>query len=180
MSAQRNIDLLFDRGQEKAAWEPPAAPDALGELLDSRHMLSLYLPSDPRLLGAVPGKRPFVDDDALPNGRPVSRASQRGAMTWRLQSSKLREVGLRTLQSIDGARSTARWYRPPEPEQEEDEEEAQPPPPYAADDPNAPSDDELRITTHLTPLTRTRSARRGKSSTDATPVEPETGRWLRD
>lgn len=171
--------MLFDRGQEKAAWEPPAAPDALGELLDSRHMLSLYLPSDPRLLGAFPGKRPFVDDDLLPNGRSASRASQRGAMAWSLQSSKLREVGLRTLQSIDGAVSTVRWYRPPDPEPEEEDEEAPPPPPYAPDDPNA-DPEELRVATHLTPLTRTRSTRRGKSSTDATPVEPETARWLRD
>ncbi|KAJ3549652.1 hypothetical protein NM688_g5158 [Phlebia brevispora] len=189
--AQRNIDLLFDRGQEKSVWEPPAAPDALGELLDSRHMLSVYLPSDPRLLGAVPGKRPFVDEDpqhldAKANGRSVSRASQgtRGAMMWRLQSSKLREVGIRTLQSIDGARSTARWYRPLEPEPEadddDDEDDDQPPPPYTADDPRVPGE-QPKITTHLTPLTKSRSSRsRGRGSTDVTPVDSETAKRLQD
>lgn len=187
-SAQRSIDTLFDRGQEKSAWEPPSAPDALGELLDSRHMLSVYLPSDPRLLGAVPGKRPFVDDeprnsDTTVNGRSVSRASQgtRGAMAWRLQSNKLREVGIRTLQCVDGARSTARWYQSPKPEPDDEDDEETPPPPYEAEDPNGVAVEQPRISTHLTPLTRSRSSRsRGRASTEATPVEPKTAVPLHD
>ena len=187
--------MLFDRAQEKSAWEPPAPPDALGELLDSRYMLSVYLPSDPRLLGAAPGKRFFVDEDSRSvdsnlNGRPVSRASMgtRGAMAWRLQSGKLREVGIRTLQWIDGASSTARWYRPVEVDADDatDATDAAdddtPPPPYASDDPGDDSDTPLKVETHLTPtpLTRSRSKRGGKASTDATPVETESSRRLRD
>ena len=183
--AQQNVDLLFDRGPDKFSWEPPAPPEALGELLDSRHMLPLYLPTDPRLLGAIPGKKPFVDDDGRfdatnPNRAP-SRASQRsrGAVTWRLQSSRLREVGIRTLQFIDGASSTARWYRPVEDAEADeggegtDADQETPPPPYTAYDPDSVLTDEpMKVVTHLTPLTRARSTRsRGKASVDATPVE---------
>lgn len=184
--------MLFDRRQEKSAWDPPSPPDALGELLDSRYMLPLYLPSDPRLLGAVPGKRLLVDDEARQvdmsvNGRPVSRASMgtRGAMAWRLQSAKLREVGIRTLQWIDGASSTARWYRSLEPDTDaatDVNDDEPPPPPYAPQDPGEDSDAPLKVETHLTPtpLTRSRSKRGGKGSTDATPVETESGSRLRD
>ena len=61
IAAQRNVDMLFDRAQEKSTWEPPSPPDILGELLDSRHMLPIYLPSDPRLLGAVPAQHTAAD-----------------------------------------------------------------------------------------------------------------------
>ena len=177
--------MLFDREQDKYSWEPPPPPDALGELLDSRHMLPVYLPSDPRFLGAVPGRKPFMEDDKRnsdPNvmeGRAPSRASQgaRGAVEWRLQSGKLREVGIRTLQWIDGPSSAARWFRAtdPEAEEDEDEDEEQPLPPYTPDDPELTPEGSLKITTHLTPLTRTRSARtRGKAaSADATPVQAD-------
>lgn len=52
--AQQAIDNLFDRMFEKALWQPAKSPDVLGELLDSRHMLPLLLPSDPMHLGALP------------------------------------------------------------------------------------------------------------------------------
>lgn len=52
--AQRGIDRLFSRTHERAEWSAPNAPEALGELRDSRHMLPLVFPSDPRLLAAVP------------------------------------------------------------------------------------------------------------------------------
>ena len=172
--------MLFDRTQDKYTWEPPSAPEVLGELLDSRYMLPVFLPSDPRLLGAVPGKKPFVDDDTrhpdAVNGRALSRASQGspGALAWRLPTSRLREVGIRTLQWIDGPSSTARWYRPVEPDIEEDlNVDDQPPPPYAAEDPASASDAPLKLATHLTPLTRSRSAirGRGRTSAEATPVD---------
>ncbi|EJD33454.1 hypothetical protein AURDEDRAFT_177463 [Auricularia subglabra TFB-10046 SS5] len=48
--APQGIDALFDRGIDKAQWTAPRPPEALGELLDSRCMLPLVLPSDPQLL----------------------------------------------------------------------------------------------------------------------------------
>ena len=79
----------------------------------------------------------------------------------------MREVEIRTLQWIDGARSTARWYRPIE---FEDEDEKAPPSPYAADSSERPED--LKLSMHLTPLTNSRIPRtRGRQSTGITPVE---------
>ncbi|KAF8587324.1 hypothetical protein K439DRAFT_1652322 [Ramaria rubella] len=54
--AQRGIDLLFSRAYERAEWSAPSPPEALGELRDSRYMLPLVLPSDPRFLAAVPSE----------------------------------------------------------------------------------------------------------------------------
>jgi len=173
-TAQRSIDTLFDRFREKSAWEPPSAPEALGELMDSRHMLPLIFPSDPRLLGAVPAKtaisqtRPqsvsLVAENAV---RSSSRASHRAseALGWRLRTRKLREVEIRTLQWIDGAPSTARWYRPVE---FDDEDEKDPPPAYTGE----PLIEDGKIALHLTPLTSSRLPRsRGKHSTGVTPIE---------
>ncbi|KAI0801000.1 hypothetical protein C8Q74DRAFT_1239789 [Fomes fomentarius] len=106
-AAQRSIDALFDRTQEKLLWDPAKAPDPLGELLDSRHMLPLLFPSDPRMLGALPTKPASLDDDKRTSvrlsvdgsSRSVSRASfgHRGAMGWRF-SKQLRDIGPTTLQ----------------------------------------------------------------------------------
>jgi phosphoglycolate phosphatase-like HAD superfamily hydrolase len=52
--AQQAIDNLFSRTFEKSDWQPAKPPAVLGELLDSRHMLPLLLPSDPMHLGALP------------------------------------------------------------------------------------------------------------------------------
>ncbi|PVF94843.1 hypothetical protein CPB86DRAFT_808363 [Serendipita vermifera] len=52
--AQQAIDNLFSRTFEKSDWQPAKPPAVLGELLDSRHMLPLLLPSDPIHLGALP------------------------------------------------------------------------------------------------------------------------------
>ncbi|OBZ79433.1 hypothetical protein A0H81_00822 [Grifola frondosa] len=186
-TAQGHIDALFDRTQEKLLWEPTKAPEPLGELLDSRHMLPLFLPSDPRMLGALPVKPPITEDDKRSSlrlsvdgaGRSASRASfgTRGAMTWRLDSKKLREVGVSTLQYIDGTRAAARYSRPPIDLDDEDEEEEKPPPPYASDD-MIPAYGDLKIeTTRLTPLTRKPSARRGRTSLAGgnTPIEARDG-----
>jgi hypothetical protein len=53
-AAQRAIDDLFSRTFEKSVWQPAKPPAVLGELLDSRYMLPLLLPSDPMHLGALP------------------------------------------------------------------------------------------------------------------------------
>lgn len=52
--AQRAIDDLFSRTFDKSEWQPAKPPPVLGELLDSRHMLPLLLPTDPVHLGALP------------------------------------------------------------------------------------------------------------------------------
>ncbi|EKM61249.1 uncharacterized protein PHACADRAFT_247730 [Phanerochaete carnosa HHB-10118-sp] len=176
-TAQRGIDTLFDRHREKSAWEPSSAPEALGELMDSRHMLPLLLPSDPRLLGAVPAKTAIphtkLQSDSLTmesSVRSSSRASHRAseALAWRLRTRRLREVEIRTLQWIDGAPSTARWYHPVE---FDDEDEKGPPPAYASGDEESLAGDG-KMALHLTPLTSSRSQRsRGKHSTGATPIE---------
>lgn len=159
--AQRNVDMLFDRNQETSSWEPPSPPDVLGELLDSRHMLPIFLPSDPRFLGAVPAKR-FQGSEPLgltPGRRSASRA--RPPMSWRLQSKKLREVEIRTLQWVDGTPSTARWYRSMDVEDEYEEK----PPPYSPEESDSAIGSpvaELRVATHFTPLTRSRSMARSK------------------
>ncbi|KAI0652121.1 DIL domain-containing protein [Trametes meyenii] len=180
-AAQRSIDALFDRTQEKLLWEPAKAPDPLGELLDSRYMLPLLLPSDPRMLGALPTKPPALDDEKRTgvrisfdgSSRSESRASfgNRGAMGWRL-SKQLRDIGPSTLQYVDGSRAAARWTRPTE---IEDEEGDKPPPPYASDDPNDEFG-ELKLDTevvHLTALTRAPSGRsRGRASVaNGTPID---------
>ena len=180
-TAQRGIDTLFDRFREKSAWEPPAAPDALGELMDSRHMLPLTLPSDPRLLGAVPAKTAIpqtqtrarsdslVPESAAP--RSSSRASHRAseALGWRLRIRKLREVEIRTLQWIDGAPSTARWYRPVD---FEDEDEKSVQPAHNPED-GEPLTEDASLSLHLTPLTNSRHPRsRGRQSSGVTPIEP--------
>lgn len=177
-SARRGIDALFDRTQEKSLWEPARASEPLGELLDSRHMLPIVLPSDPRLLGALPAQRHPPEEDKRHRvnlsvddpSRSASRASfgSRGAMAWRLDCRRLREVGMGTLQCIDGTGS-ARWNRLVEFDEAEADDA---PPPSSDDDP----DSEAERHAHLTPLTRKPSTRsRGRASVAGdetlTPVE---------
>ena len=56
-SSFSNIDILFDKGRGTPEWTPQRAPEVLGELMMTTHMLTLQLPSDPRLLAALPGKK---------------------------------------------------------------------------------------------------------------------------
>jgi hypothetical protein len=170
IKAQHNVDLLFDRAIEKSVWEPPSSPEALGELLDSRHMLPLFLPSDPRFLGAVPVKQSSLEGKqagTTPGSHRRSASRVRAAMSWNLPGKKLREVEIRTLQWIDGAPSAARWYKSMEVEDEDEDK----PPPYSP----VGSDTELgelRLPTQFTPLTRSRSTARskGRASTAGSPL----------
>src|SRR6266545_1756211 len=54
--ANQSIDVLFDRTSNGSSWEPIRPPQALGELLDSRFMIPLLFPSNPRFLAALPAK----------------------------------------------------------------------------------------------------------------------------
>ncbi|KAF8682365.1 positive myosin-light-chain-phosphatase [Rhizoctonia solani] len=115
-AAQQQIDALFDRDRSKSDWLPAAVPEPLGELLDSRHMLPLILPSDPILLAAMPmkyarGKHEATDSE----GRPMSRASQASSgatdsMAWRTRLSAIRDVRVNLLDIVDyGWFSERRW-----------------------------------------------------------------------
>ncbi|CAE6534475.1 unnamed protein product [Rhizoctonia solani] len=114
--AQQQIDALFDRDRSKSEWLPAAVPEPLGELLDSRHMLPLILPTDPILLSAMPmkyarGKQDTTDSE----GRPLSRASQASsgatdALAWRTRLSAVRDVRVNLLDIVDyGWFSERRW-----------------------------------------------------------------------
>ncbi|KAL1754670.1 DIL domain-containing protein [Schizophyllum commune] len=172
-SAQQYLDMLFDRSQDKTIWEPAKPPQALGELLDSRYMLPLLLPSDPRLLAAQTNKLPFLEDKkgSLPESRSASRASMssRGSMSWAKRHRKVRELPVGSLQFVDGAVSASRWTRAPPPVEDVEEDED-------SDNEDAQSsvsaDQTLRIDTHITPLTRKPSARKGRVS--AVAEEPGT------
>ncbi|CDO73489.1 hypothetical protein BN946_scf185013.g124 [Trametes cinnabarina] len=185
-AAQRSVDALFDRTQERLFWEPAKDAGSAWELLDSRYMLPLLLPSDPRMLGALPTKPPglHLDDGKRSSvrmsvdsssSRSESRASfsSRGAMGWRF-SKQIRDIGPSTLQYVDGIRAAARWTRPVE--LEEDEGDSKAPPPYASDDANDEDIGELKLDTqvvHLTALTRAPSGRsRGRASVaNGTPID---------
>lgn len=118
--AQRRMDTLFDRDSLKNEWTPPRPPDVLGELLDSRFMLPVVLPSDPELLCASPGlgvdRLRQLEDKARrrgssgslasmnEEGRSASRASigNRGALEWRKKGLKAREVDAEIVEWVDG------------------------------------------------------------------------------
>jgi len=180
-AAQRGIDMLFERTQEKSTWEPSKPPEVLGELLDSRYMLPLLFPSDPRMLSARPGKLPMNAGDPrdkrqsvqVAESRSASRASagSRGTMAWRSRNRKLREVGVETLQWVDGVRSAARWGRPIALDEDEDKKSVS----YGSEDLNFYKD-ELKVDTNLprnTPLTRKPSVRSKKQSGggEITPID---------
>jgi hypothetical protein len=166
--------MLFERALEKSSWEPVKPPQVLGELLDSRHMLPLSFPSDPRMLSALPGRLIFPDDrhsnaHSTPDSRSSSRASEgsRGAMPWRSRDRTLRQVGIGTLQWVDGVRSAARWGRLTNPDEDE----------LRSFTPDNAEVQELTVETHITPLTRKPSGRskgrpsQGGEAEEITPVE---------
>lgn len=176
--------MLFDRTQGKSAWEPARPPEALGELLDSRYMLPLLFPTDPRMLAASPGKLPSTPNERkksvmspVPdhNNRPRSvtpaSAGSRGALEWRLRGRRLRDVNAGTLRWVDGIGFTSRWGRAME--VEDDDAEA-----------DATSDDSSgslvyrqgpAALQHATPLTRKPSSRIRTGRTSMGTADTETG-----
>ncbi|KAK0464906.1 DIL domain-containing protein [Desarmillaria tabescens] len=162
----QNIDVLFDKDDRIASWEPPKPPQVLGELLDSRHMLPLLFPSNPRMLAAVSRPLSFPDDGKMkrPNSvltsdsRSDSSATMESRCTWRARHRKVRQVGIGTLKWVDGVRSASRWGRLiPDDEDIESSEEK--------------GETELRVKTHVTPLTRKPTKGRASHGGDTTPIE---------
>jgi len=126
----RSIDILFDKLKDKSLWEPIKPPQPLGELLDSRYMIPLLFPTDPRMLGAfskhlnftqivdVNGSKMQSDDTVSSRQSFESQRSSRsgrspdvadGVMSCRWRNKKIREVRMGTLQKIDGTAAAARW-----------------------------------------------------------------------
>ncbi|KDR84897.1 hypothetical protein GALMADRAFT_233353 [Galerina marginata CBS 339.88] len=179
-SSQQNIDILFDKTMDIASWEPVRPPQALGELLDSRYMLPLLFPSDPRLLSALPRKKQILEDTKRVSSQGFasnlgqsSGHGSRGAtpLPWVSKNRKLRQVGIGTLQWVDGVRSAARWGRPVAPDYEPEDEDLSPAsyPPDELEGGELP----MRVNTHVTPLTRKPSGRaKGRTSMgETTPVD---------
>ncbi|ORY31607.1 hypothetical protein BCR39DRAFT_86241 [Naematelia encephala] len=93
-----NIDALFDGTTALADFEPPTAPESLGELLDSRFMLPFLLPADNAYLVATPPadsafqniepQSPFISDGSK-SSRPPSRSSFSSSrpMGWAIPSA---------------------------------------------------------------------------------------------
>ncbi|EIN14146.1 hypothetical protein PUNSTDRAFT_95756 [Punctularia strigosozonata HHB-11173 SS5] len=166
-----NIDVLFDQEDKSAAWEPVKPAPALGELLDSRFMLPLLLPSNPRLLSATPSG-PFDFDLSSDKGAPIpileglvssngsKRTSEdRNMFAYRCRSRKIRDVGVDTLQWVDGYKAAARFLRPVH--LDEDDIERSETPRHRED----MSEDNLEFMDRgLSPLTRIPSMRRTKST----------------
>ncbi|KAG7450605.1 uncharacterized protein BT62DRAFT_943511 [Guyanagaster necrorhizus] len=165
----QNIDVLFDKDDGNTSWEPPKPPQVLGELLDSRYMLPLLFPSNPRMLAAVPRPLPFPDDGKMKrlssvltsDSRSDNDANLESRCMWRARHRKVRQVGIGTLKWVDGARSASRWGRPTLDDEDLESSEED-------------GETELKVETHITPLTRKPSGRtKGRLSHggDTTPID---------
>jgi hypothetical protein len=120
LSSLQGIDILFDKTYDMSLWAPARPPQALGELLDSRFMIPLLFPSDPRFLAALPGKQALPVDDKRTSIQSFSSSSDRHSirsstaskpLPWRSRHRKVRQIDVRTLDRMDGARPTGRWGR---------------------------------------------------------------------
>ncbi|KAF8971413.1 DIL domain-containing protein [Flammula alnicola] len=178
-SPQQSIDTLFDKTSDISTWEPVRPPQALGELLDSRYMLPLLFPSDPRLLAALPGKTAVLDDNKRASMQSFHSSSDKSSgrasvtsvpLPWISRNRKVREVGVGTLQWVDGIRSASRWGRPVAPDYDpEDEDGALHP--FSQEE--AEDESTIQVNTHITPLTRRPSGRaKGRLSMgETTPID---------
>ncbi|KAF9535373.1 DIL domain-containing protein [Crepidotus variabilis] len=187
-SGLQNIDVLFDKTFDKSLWEPTRPPQALGELLDSRFMIPLLFPTDPRHLAALPGKPPLLEDNkrtsvqSFTSSTSSDKASIRSLpFSWRSRNRKVREVGVGTLQWVDGIGSASRYGRPvaPDYEPEEDEKMTKGLTMTAADSGSEYDDRDdgeeptMKINTHITHLTRKPSgrAKNRPSMGETTPID---------
>src|ERR1700761_8988075 len=108
---QHSIDKLFDTSSDMADWLPPKPPPVLGELLESRYMLPLVLPSDPQFLCAISKDCEFVDGVTLLRGDErryhtsysPSTSPRIQQMRFRMMPCKLNSVTLQILSLVDGS-----------------------------------------------------------------------------
>lgn len=182
INPQQSVDSLFDKTLDVTLWEPTRPPQALGELLDSRYMLPLLFPTNPRLLAALPGKEMLLDDSkrfslqslSSSSDKSTSRGSDTPAsLAWKLRNRKVREVGIGTLQWVDGIRSASRWGRPVAHDYEPESEDDHLPPQTTEDQEEDATELTIHVNTHITPLTRKPSGRsKGRPSMgETTPID---------
>ena len=123
------------------------------------------------MLAARPGKASLPDEDTqslhFADSRSSSRASIDRSLSWQLNCRKLREVGLKSLQRLDGTRRTAGWGKTTgyEEDGETQEHHLQS---RQLDDKKT----DMSSNTHFTPLTRKTSTKgRGRLSVgETTPI----------
>lgn len=178
LAAQKSVDMLFDRLRGKSSWEPAKPPEVLGEFLDSRHMLPVFFPSDPKMLAALPGKLPKSAEETKHGGKGTGSAEvipasvgNRGPLDWTMGGEKVRNVGVGLLAWVDGVAYTSRWTRAAAVEPDDEAERIHDSPGLdegLALNPNTPAPLES-----ITPLTRRKSSRRGRSSTFSAGDEDE-------
>lgn len=122
------------------------------------------------MLAACPGKASLPEEGTqsphFTDSSSSSRACIDRTLSWRLNYRKLREVDLKSLQRLDGARRTAEWGKTTGYEEDGEPQEHHLPS-------RQPDDDEkeadLSINTHYTPLTRKTSTKgRGRLSVEET------------
>ncbi|KIM48286.1 hypothetical protein M413DRAFT_62585 [Hebeloma cylindrosporum] len=182
VSPQQSVDSLFDKTFDVTLWEPTRPPKALGELLDSRYMLPLLFPTNPRLLAALPGKKIFLDGSKRFSLQSLSsnsdKSSNRGSdpptsLAWKLRNRKVREVGIDTLQWVDGIRSASRWGRPVAQDYEPEGEDDHLRPQASEDEEQDAAESTIQLNTHITHLTRKPSGRsKGRQSMgETTPID---------
>lgn len=119
--AQDNIDLLFDITRSKSEWNPTKPPEVLGELLESRYMLPLVMPSDPRMLAAVPGRRleavqppklgAQLGDKGHARNLSTLGSNSRRVLDWKMGRKQMRKIGVDVLDYLDGSSNKGRWVR---------------------------------------------------------------------
>ncbi|KAH8120285.1 DIL domain-containing protein [Phellopilus nigrolimitatus] len=176
---QSSVDLLFDKTLNQTEWTPQQPPEVLGELLESRYMLPLLLPSDPRMLGAVPGKKPepertpnlnasSIHRIANGNARSHSRTSNRRVLDWVMKGKRMRYVRVELLDWLDGTAESGRWTR--RADSDDQDEEVTEGGMHNSDSSSSPSDGEPEMRhnhVRLTRLARAPSSRskQGRSGT---------------
>lgn len=181
LSAYQSIDLLFDKTFDKSLWEPAHPPQALGELLDSRFMISLLFPSDPRLLAAIPGKQAVPLDDKRTSIQSFISSSDKHSihsgtaikpLPWKSKHRKMRQIDVRTLEWMDGVCSAGRWGRPAV--QDYELEDGNEKPILNGLHMEQVEDATIHLNTQATPLTRKPSSGRSKTRQnieETTPID---------
>lgn len=117
------VDLLFDQDVPLGQYEPPVAPESLGELLDSRYMLPFCLPSEVDLLAATPAPGAafaLLLPPATTNGgagsngstTPMAGAETGGLLPSLLSLGSPRPSSRSSFASLRPLRFVARRHRP--------------------------------------------------------------------
>lgn len=103
--SSNSVDFLFIDEKGKNPWTPQQPPEVLGELLESRYMLPLHLPSDPTMLATA--SRAFPGHDVLSesNDRPGR------VLHWFMIAKQLRQVRVDMLDWLDGSAGFERRSR---------------------------------------------------------------------